>query len=300
MMAVPRDNIAVGEGSIMSEPVWITANRANWDERVAVHLAPRGYDLTDLRKGHGKLCAIVEPELPLVSNKRVLHLQCHFGKDTLTLAQRGAEVVGLDFSAPAIAAARTLTAELGLTTSARFVQADLYDAPAVISEPAGFDLVYVTWGALCWLPDIRRWAEIVAHFLKPGGSIYLAEGHPAAMVLDDETPQANGDPGFFAPYFHSEPLVLDETFDYADRAARLKNSTIYLWIHPLGEVVTALIAAGLRLDWLHEHDAITWQLFKCLTNGQDGLYRWPGKKWLPLSYSLQATLPTALRQNAEA
>jgi SAM-dependent methyltransferase len=255
----------------MSEPVWITANRANWDERVAVHLAPVGYDLADLRKGHGKLCAIVEPELPLVSNKRVLHLQCHFGKDTLTLAQRGAEVVGLDFSPPAIAAARTLTAELGLAASARFVLADLYDAPAVVSEPAGFDLVYVTWGALCWLPDIRRWAEIVAHFLKPGGSIYLAEGHPAAMVLDDEVPQANGDPGFFVPYFHSEPLV--------------------------GRVVTALIAAGLRLDWLHEHDAITWQLFKCLTESPDGLYRWPHKKWLPLSYSLQATLLVASRQN---
>ena len=129
------------------------------DERVAVHLAALGYDLTDLRKGHGKLCAIVEPELPLVSGKRVLHLQCHFGKDTLTLAQRGADVVGLRFSAPAIAAAQTLTAELGLTASAGFVQADLYDAPAVVSEPAGFDLVYVTWGAICWLPDIRRWAR---------------------------------------------------------------------------------------------------------------------------------------------
>jgi SAM-dependent methyltransferase len=274
----------------MSEPARITANRANWNERVSVHLAPRGYDLTDLRRGHGKLCAIVERELPLVSNKRVLHLQCHFGKDTLTLAQRGAEVVGLDFSTPAIEAAWALTEELGLMTRARFVQADLYDAPTAVSEPESFDLVYVTWGALCWLPDIRRWAEIVARFLKPGGSIYLAEGHPAAMVFDDEVSHANGDPGFFAPYFHSEPLVLEETHDYADRTARLTNSTTYQWIHPLGEVVTALTEAGLRLDWLHEHDAITWQLFKCLTKGPDGLYRWFDKKWLPLSYSLQATL----------
>jgi SAM-dependent methyltransferase len=278
----------------VSEPVWITANRANWDERVAVHLAPRGYDLTDLRNGRGRLCAIVEPELPPVAGKRVLHLQCHFGRDTLTLAQRGADVVGLDFSAPAIAAAQTLTAELGLTANARFILSDLYDAPAAIPEPAGFDLVYVTWGALSWLPDIGRWAEIVAGFLKPGGSIYLAEGHPSAMVLDDEAPQPNGDPGFFAPYFHSEPLVLNEMFDYADRSARLTNSTTYQWIHPLGSVVTALIAAGLRLDWLHEHDAITWQLFKCLTEGPDGLYRWADKRWLPLSYSLKATLPKSL------
>jgi SAM-dependent methyltransferase len=173
---------------------WRTANRANWDERVAIHLGPRGYDLADLRSGQGKFGPIIERELPPVSGKKVLHLQCHFGKDTLILAQRGTEVVGLDFSAPAIAAARSLTEELGLR--ARFVEADLYDAPTAIPEPHTFDLVFVTWGAICWLPDIRRWAEIVAHFLKLDGSVYLAESHPAAQVFDDRTSLPDGKPGY--------------------------------------------------------------------------------------------------------
>ncbi len=275
----------------MAEQLWQTANRANWDERVGVHLGPRGYDLTGLLDGRGRLDPVAEAELPPVLGKRVLHLQCHFGKDTLTLAQRGAEVVGLDFSEPAVAAARDLTTRLGLSAQARFVQADLYDAPAAVADPAGFDLVFVTWGALGWLPDIRRWAEIVAGFIKPGGAVYLAEGHPAALVHDDEAPQASGHPGFWLPYFHTGPLVFNQSTDYADPTACLTNSTTFEWIHPLGDVVTALLTAGLRLDWLHEHDAVTWQMFKCLVRGPDRLFRWPDKPWLPLSYSLLATRP---------
>jgi SAM-dependent methyltransferase len=284
-----KDAILATMGETMSEPDWRTANRANWDERVAIHLGPRGYDLSALRKGHGTLGGIVEPELPAVSGKRVLHLQCHFGKDTLTLAQRGAEVVGLDFSAPAIAAARSLTEELGLGSRARFVQADLYDALTAVPEPHGFDLVYVTWGALCWLPDIRRWAEIVAHFIKPGGSLYLAESHPAAMVFDDRKPLPDGKPGFDAPYFLREPLVEDDPRDYSDEVAQLKNTRQYTFMHPLGSVVTGLIEAGLTLDWLHEHDGIAWRVFDCLVKDITGTYRWPDRPWLPLAYSLLAS-----------
>jgi SAM-dependent methyltransferase len=275
----------------MSEPAWVTANRANWDERVTVHLGPRGYDMTNLRNGRGRLDAITEAELPAVAGKRVLHLQCHFGKDTLTLAQRGATVVGLDFSEAAIVAARALATELGLADAAKFVHANLYDALAAVAEPHNFDMVFVTWGALCWLPDIRRWAAIVAGFLRPGGSLYLAEGHPAIMGLDDAVPQTNGYPGFWQPYFHSEAMALDDATDYADASATITNSKTYQWIHPLGSVVTALIGAGLRIDWLHEHDGVSWQAFKCLTRSADGLYRWPDKPWLPLAYSLLATVP---------
>ena len=157
--------------------------------------------ISALRAGRGRLHPIEEAELRPVDGLRVLHLQCHFGRDTLTLAQRGAEVVGLDFSPEAIRAARALAAELGLEGRARFVEADLYDAPAAIPEPAAFDLVYVTWGAIYWLPDIRRWAEIVAFFLKPGGTLYLAEGHPAALVFDDLAPRHGPMPGWFVPYF---------------------------------------------------------------------------------------------------
>ena len=124
----------------MAEPEWRRVNRVNWDERVAVHLGPRGYDLSDLRAGHGRLHAIEEAELPPVAGKRVLHLQCHFGADSLRLAQRGADVVGLDFSAPAIDAARVLADELLLAGRARFVQADVYDTLRAVPMPHQFDL----------------------------------------------------------------------------------------------------------------------------------------------------------------
>src|ERR1700747_2181370 len=132
----------------MTEPEWHRANRANWDERVGVHIGPGGCDLSDLRAGRGKLNAIEEAELPPVEGKRITHLQCHFGADSLTLAQRGAEVVGLDFSAPAIEVGRQLADELGLANRARFVHADLYDASAAIPPPHEFDMVFVTWGAI--------------------------------------------------------------------------------------------------------------------------------------------------------
>jgi SAM-dependent methyltransferase len=277
------------ETRTMSEPEWQRSNRANWDERVGVHLGPRGYTLADLRAGQGCLCAIEQAELPPVAGKRVLHLQCHFGADTLRLAQQGATVVGLDFSAPAIAAARALADELGLADRARFIEADAYDTPQAVPLPHGFDLVFVTWGALCWLPDIPRWAKIVAAMLRPGGQLYLAEGHPTAYVLDDEIPTAEGRPGFFAPYFMRDPIPNDDTRDYIDPEARLVHSRTYNWIHPLGELVTTLIASGLTLDWLHEHDSVTWRMFECLAKDAQGLYRWPDKPWLPLSFSLLAT-----------
>ncbi len=273
----------------MIEPEWHRANRASWDERVGVHIGPSGYDLSDLRAGRGKLNAIEEAELPPVKGKRLAHLQCHFGADSLTLAQRGAEVTGLDFSAPAIEVARNLAGELGLADRARFVHADLYDALAAIPPPHRFDMVFVTWGAICWLPDIARWAQIVAALLRPGGSLYLAEGHPTAYVFDDATGSPNGMPSLLAPYFSREPMVDTEGCDYVDPDARLANAAIYNWIHPLGDVITRLIASGMTLDWLHEHDAVPWQMFRILVKDPSGLYRWPDRPWLPLAFSLSAT-----------
>ena len=267
---------------------WRELNRANWDERALVHVGPGSdYDLTALRAGRGKLNAIEEAELGDVRAMRVLHLQCHFGADTLVLAQRGAEVVGLDFSPVAIEKARTLCAELGL--GARFVAADLYDAPTAVPEPASFDLVYVTWGATCWLPDIRRWARIVASFLKPGGRLYYADHHPTAYVFDDETRLPDGKPGYFVPYLGRQPVVLVEHKDYADPAVHLANATTVQWLHPLSDIVSGLIEAGLRLDWLHEHAQVPWRMFQMLVQKEDGDWHWPDRPWLPLAVSLQAT-----------
>ncbi len=267
---------------------WRAANRANWDERTGIHLKADFYDLTALREGRGRLYPIEEAELGSVEGLRVLHLQCHFGQDTLTLAQRSAEVVGLDFSKAAVDAATALATELGLETRARFVEADLYDAPAAIPEPASFDLVFVTWGAICWLPDIKRWAEIVAHFLKPGGALYLAETHPITWAYDDDAKGPDGRPGFFVPYFDKKPFEETSPLDYADPEARLSNARAYCWQHTLGDIVTELIEAGLTIRWLHEHDAIPYKGFDCLVPAEGGLYRWPDKPWLPLGFSLRA------------
>lgn len=275
----------------MSEPPpgWREANRANWDERVALHMGPGGYDLGPLRAGNGVLDPISEAEVGPVRGLRVLHLQCHVAEESLTLAQRGAaEVVGLDFSGESIRAARGLAEELGLAGRARFVQADLYEAPTAIPEPASFDRVLVTWGAICWLPDIVAWARVVAFFLKPGGALYLTEGHPAALVFDDAVKGPDGMPGWFAPYFGRDAVVEEESRDYVGDRPRLRSGPTYSWMHSLSGVLGALRESGLELKWLHEHDAVPWPMFDVLRRGDDRLWRWPDKPWLPLGFSLWA------------
>ena len=272
---------------LTDRPDWRAANRANWDERVRLHLAAPDYDLASLRAGTGRMNAIEEAELGSVDGLRVLHLQCHFGRDSLMLAQRGARVTGLDFSGEAIRAARALAEELGLSDRARFVEADLYDAPQALPEPATFDRVFVTWGAINWLPDIAGWARVVAHFLRPGGALYFADQHPAMFVFDDATATPDGRPGWFWPYFAREALIEPEPRDYVGERARLSGPD-YSFAHPLGAIVTSLIEAGLTLRWLREHEAITWPAFACLIEGEDGLGRWPDRPWLPHSVSLWA------------
>ena len=182
-------------------PEWRALNQANWDERVAIHVnAPDAYNLEPLRAGTSRLDPIAAEILGPVDGKRILHLQCHFGMDTLVMAQQGASVVGLDFSPPAIAMAQSLTAELGLRDRARFAEANVYDALTAIPEADGFDRVFVSWGALCWLPDVFAWARIAAAFLAPGGYLALAEAHPAAYVFDDATATSDGMPGWYMPY----------------------------------------------------------------------------------------------------
>ncbi len=164
----------------------------------------------------------------------------------------------------------------------------MYEAQAALVEPDGFDRVFVSWGALCWLPDIEAWARVVASYLKPGGWLALADAHPAAYVFDSRTASTDGRPGWWVPYFGREPMVEDRTEDYADPNATLRNTTTYEWLHPLGDLVSALLAAGLTLKRLQEHDAVVWALFNCLVRGDDRLYRWPDKPWLPLAFSLRA------------
>jgi SAM-dependent methyltransferase len=272
---------------------WLDANRAQWDERVPLHVASEFYDQSRLRAGNGTLHGIEESELPGIfpeglEGKRVLHLQCHFGADSLVLAQRGATVVGVDFSKPAILHARALATEIGLADRARFVIANIYDLRHTLPEPESFDVVYTTWGTIGWLPDIVEWARIVEWYLKPGGRLYFADGHPSAWVLDD-----GDDVPVLGHAYDADgaPEVLDESTDYADETVTLVNTRTFEWAHPLGETLTALLDTGLTLDFLHEHYAVPWRMLRSLVPAGDGLWGWPAEKWLPLAVSIGATKP---------
>ena len=280
---------------------WLDANRAHWDERVPIHVASAFYDQAPLRAGVGRLTRVDEAELARLfpaadgrfdlSGKRVLHLQCHFGADTLTLAQRGASVVGLDFSMAAIRQARQLAGELQLSGQARFIASNLYDARHTLPEPESFDVIFTTWGTICWLPDIAEWARIAEWFLKPGGILYFADSHPAAQVFEADPEHPDALPVFRYPHGDDTPDVYDEDSDYADENAVLQNTRGWEWAHPLSHTIGALLAAGLSLDRLVEHDEVPWRMYPHLVPTGDGMYGWPAEKWLPLAVSLVASKP---------
>jgi SAM-dependent methyltransferase len=226
-------------------------NRRNWDERVPIHAASRFYDVDGFKAGRSSLMSIELDEMDDVRGKSLLHLQCHFGMDTISWARMGAKVTGVDFSEAAIDLARSLSDELDIP--ARFVASNIYDLPVALDEPGQFDIVFTSYGVLGWLPDMPGWASVVAHFLKSGGTFYIVDGHPAKNIFDDE-----GDGGLRVryPYFgSSEPTVYEpdggESYTYTDGDTPLETAA-YEWNHSLGEIVSSLAAAGLTIEFLHE------------------------------------------------
>jgi len=266
------------------------ANRARWDESVAIHVASESCDLEGFLRGEKTLCPPELAEVGDVRGKSLLHLQCHFGMDTLNWARLGATVTGLDFSPAAIEQARALAQQVGIA-DAKFVQANIYDAHKVLHEQ--FDIVYTGIGALCWLHDIRGWAHIAAGFVKRGGFLYVYDGHPMLSTLDDE--RDDGELVISYPYFETEtPSEWTAEYTYTDGPA-LKNQTTFEWNHGLGETLSAAIDAGLRLDFLHEHQEISW---KALPHMQDSgatrnAWRLPAEQRgrCPLMYSFKASKP---------
>jgi SAM-dependent methyltransferase len=263
---------------------YLEANRANWDERVPIHAEGEFYDVASFKEGQERLRPFELVEVGDVSGKDFIHLQCHFGIDTLSWARRGARVVGLDFSAPAVERARELAAELGL--DAEFVQSDVYEAVGSLGG-RDFDVVYTGLGALNWLPDIRRWAGVIAELVRSGGFLYLAEFHPITWVFGDEDLAPTHD------YFQGEePAVWDEPGTYADLEAETVHNKTYEWNHPLGDVVSAVVEAGLVLEFLHEHDYTLFPRWPFLEKSGFDTYRLPeGMPKLPLMYSLLARSP---------
>ncbi|MBM7505283.1 class I SAM-dependent methyltransferase [Agromyces aurantiacus] len=271
---------------------WLEGNRANWDERVPVHVASEFYDRARLRDGGSVLDPIAAAGVARLfpdglEGVRVLHLQCHFGSDTLSLVNAGATAVGLDFSRPAVEEARRMAEELGVADRARFVEANLYDARHRLPEPESFDFVFTTWGTIGWLPDVAEWARIIAWFLKPGGRLYFADGHPAAFVFDGDG-GPDGMPTFSFPYSSAEVVEFEDPGDYADPEARLANAKTFEWTHPVSEVLRALRDAGLVVEEFEERFQVPFRIFPVVVEQGDGMYGWPAEPWLPLSYEIVA------------
>jgi SAM-dependent methyltransferase len=248
---------------------------------VPIHVSGESYDVVGFQAGQERLRPFEISEVGDVSGKDLLHLQCHFGIDTLSWARRGARVVGLDFSLPAIVEARELAAELAL--NAEFVHSAVYDAPHALEE-RDFDVVYTGLGAFYWLPDIRRWARVVASLIRPGGFLYLLEFHPFSFVFGDEDLTVTFD------YFHrEEPYVWEEPGTYADLEAETVHNRTYEWNHTLRVVVSAVIEAGLILEFLHEQDYTLFPRWPFLQKPGSDTYRLPeSMPSLPLIYTLQA------------
>jgi SAM-dependent methyltransferase len=259
------------------------ANQDLWNELVPIHAASELYNLKGFKAGESTLSPIDLEEVGDVAGKSLLHLQCHFGLDTLSWARLGARVTGVDFSEKAITLARSLSRELGI--EAQFICADVYDLPRVLEEQ--FDIVYTSGGVLCWLKDLGAWAGIIARHLKPGGIFYLRDSHPFLNVFDNERETTELTVRY--SYFHkTAPMRWRPNGSYADPSAKVQNPS-FEWTHSLGDIVNSLTAAGLRIEFLHEFPFLFYEHFSFMEKGADGAWRLKGKEnTIPLMFSLRA------------
>jgi SAM-dependent methyltransferase len=264
-------------------------NRASWDERAPAHAASPDYAFERFVEDPAFLSEVVRFDLPRlgdINGLRGVHLQCHIGTDTLSLARLGAQMTGLDLSPASLAHARELSRRAG--PHVEFVEAELYDAVSVLGAGA-FDLVFTGIGALCWLPSVSRWAQVVADLLVPGGRLFIREGHPVLWSLGYERP----DRLLVLEYSYferKEPLVWDDPGTYVETDVVFEQNTTHEWNHGLGEIVTAVLDAGMELKMLVEHQSVPWeplpgQMVKD-EHGEWHLADHPER--VPLTYTLQA------------
>ncbi len=249
-----------------------------------IHEKSKFYDVPGFKAGKSSLKSVELTELGNVSGKTLLHLQCHFGLDTLSWARLGATVTGVDFSDKAIELAQRLGHELSIEST--FIRSDVYELPDILSEE--FDIVFTSYGVLCWLPDVTEWGKIVASFVKPGGTFYMVEHHPFMTMVD---PMSATEPKLGFHYFHSdEPLVEQPgTGTYADPNAAV-HTPEYEWTHSLGDIINALVSRGLQIEFLHEFPFCDFQAFPFLKLDLDGWWRFRDESLqLPLLFSLKAS-----------
>ncbi len=257
---------------------YISINKDSWNAKVEPHLKSDFYFVDEFLQGRSSLNSIELDLLGDIRGKKILHLQCHFGQDSISLSRMGAEVTAVDFSDKAIAAAKDMAKQCG--TNTRFVLSDVYDLPNVLDEK--FDLVYTSYGTIGWLPDLDRWAKVISHFLKPGGRLVFVEFHPIIWMFDDDFTFIK------YSYFNEGPIVETNQGTYADRNADIVKQHI-TWNHPTSEVLTCLVSNGLDLKVYNEYD---WSPYGCFPHNEEfekGKFRIPqlGNK-VPYVFSLVA------------
>lgn len=258
---------------------YIKINKQTWNDKTDVHVESAFYDNDNFLKGKSTLNAIELELLGDVSNKKILHLQCHFGQDSLSLARLGAKVTGVDFSDKAIAKAKEFNKKLNL--DAQFICSDIYDLPNHLNEK--FDIVFTSYGTIGWLPDITKWANVVSHFLKTSGKFIMAEFHPVVWMYDNDFKEV------FYSYFNIETILEHEEGSYADQKADLKTTSVG-WNHPTSEVLNALIQSGLELNSFNEFDYSPYNCFNETEEFAKGKFRIKcfGNK-IPMVFSIEAT-----------
>ena len=272
-----------------SSAAYAEENRAIWNDWVAHALGSEHHrDVQRFRETGSSLRSIEREELGDVAGKSLLHLLCNMGSETLSWARLGASVTGVDIADAAFERARALAEESGLTERARFIRADLYTLPDILDER--FDIVFMSYGALFWLADLTHWAEIVARYLKPGGICYMVEIHPFGNLFTNEPEEASGLRFRVAnTYFHGARPVEERVALHGSAAGAPSEATLRAWSYGMGEVLTALIAAGLRIEYVHELPMLHYRKFSSLVQDADGWWRWPTpENTMPLLFSVKA------------
>ena len=263
----------------------LAENRDSWDRWADINVASDFYDVEGFVAGRSSLDEIEREGVGDVAGKRLLNLQCHFGMGTISWARLGATVTGVDFSPRAIELARALAERCGV--DATFVCADVTEAAAHVDGP--FDVVFTSYGAISWLPDLTPWAETIAALLAPGGVFFVADSHPTVWMFDDAPGAVDTTLRYKYPYFSRTPLREELTGNYADPASDVTTVT-HSWQHTFEDIIGSLIGAGLRITSLREYDRIVWPWFDYLVRGDDGMWRMPpGAADIPLMFSVTAT-----------
>ncbi|WP_223607657.1 bifunctional 2-polyprenyl-6-hydroxyphenol methylase/3-demethylubiquinol 3-O-methyltransferase UbiG [Chryseobacterium sp. OSA05B] len=256
---------------------YLEINKNSWNAKVDPHLKSDFYFVDEFLKGRTSLNSIELELLGDIKGKSVLHLQCHFGQDSISLSRMGADVTGIDLSDKAIEAGKDLAQQCG--TNTKFICSDVYSLPDILDQK--FDIVYTSYGTIGWLPDLDQWAGVISHFLKPDGKFVMAEFHPAVWMFDDDFTKVAYN------YFNEKPIV--ETFEgtYADRSADIVQEYV-MWNHSLGEVLQNLINHKIELEIFQEHDWSPYPCFSHVDEFERGKWRIAhiGNK-IPMVYSLR-------------